>query len=158
MATKKKKTAAKQTRRAMPAGSSKTYRPDNKNKSVPAAATTVKGVNRMSDRIVELEKQVSELDDQVTDLRGRNGELLTLNATLETRNAELGAKVDELEAKAAEELEELAAVTQMSGRVLNMQARADWKQGKLPGDKLIKIHRMTGAFEPVEREEWDSLA
>jgi hypothetical protein len=35
--------------------------------------------------------------------------------------------------------------------------RRQWRRGKLPGEKLIKINRQTGEFVVIQRDEWNRL-
>jgi TolA-binding protein len=82
-------------------------------------------------------ERIQAMTTEIDDLREQIDELQKENDQLKERN---------------EELENSAEATTAQ------TPRVKWVRGKLPGEKLIKTNPETGAFEEIDKQEWDLLA
>jgi len=82
-------------------------------------------------------ERIQAMTTEIDDLREQIDELQKENDQLKERNEELENSAEATTAKTP---------------------RVKWVRGKLPGEKLIKTNPETGAFEEIDKQEWDLLA
>jgi len=100
-----------------------------KMKKAPPGASRKRRINKMSDDIAELYEQIDKLREENEELKAKN-----------------------------EQLESDITQAQSTAAAPETTSKTRWLRGKLPGEKLIKTDKETGAFEEISREEWNTLA